>query len=85
MTKKGGEEGGKKEKKLTAELTELTKSCAGAVWQGARRTRANATSCEAGLDRRMAGVGRSELLAAGHTGPGNVGVNSVVTHKTRES
>ena len=65
--------------------TELTKTRAGAVWQGARHTWVNTTSCEAGLDRLMAGAGGAEQLPACRTGPGNMGVNSVLTHEKRET
>ena len=65
--------------------TELTKTRAGVVWQGARRTWVNTASCEAGLDRLMAGAGGPEQLTACRTGPGNMGVNSVLTHEKRET
>ena len=65
--------------------TELTKTRAGVVWQGARRTWVNTASCEAGLDRLMAGAGGPERLTACRTGPGNMGVNSVLTHEKRET
>ena len=35
----------------------------------------NAASCAADLDWLMEGAGGPDLLAAGSTGPGNVGVN----------